>query len=54
MTVACAVCGRTVEPDRDHVVIEVTKRRIQDRDKPLEFYMHDHCARNTIGSWANP
>lgn len=47
----CAVCGRDVAPDTDHVEVVVQHRRMEDRDEEETYYLHDRCAWNTLGSW---
>lgn len=51
MTLICAVCGRNVEPDTAHAVVEVTHKRMRDRDELDEYYLHERCAQNVFGSW---
>lgn len=50
----CAVCGRSVEPDSDHVRVDAEWKRMHDRDDVDEFYLHKRCALNTIDSWRAP
>jgi hypothetical protein len=54
LSVICAVCGRGMEPDTDHVEVEVTHKRLEDRDEIEEYSLHDRCAWNTIDSWEEP
>lgn len=44
MSFICVVCGQGGEPDTDHVTVEVTHKRMQDRDDVAEYYLYDRCA----------
>lgn len=52
--VSCAVCRYEVEPDEDHMEVVVTRRQMRDRDHEHEYFLHDRCAANVIGSWEEP
>lgn len=54
MSVTCAVCGRSVDPDSEYAEIEVLQKRRRDRDELDEFFMHERCAANVLGSWERP
>jgi hypothetical protein len=50
----CAVCGRSVAPDTDHVVVEAETKRMRDRNEVDNYYLHERCAMNALGSWEKP
>ncbi|MFB6120968.1 MAG: hypothetical protein ABEJ68_07640 [Halobacteriaceae archaeon] len=50
----CAVCGRGVAPDSDHVKVEAEAVKMRDRNDVDTYYLHDRCARRVIGGWRKP
>lgn len=50
----CAVCGQKVYPDTDHTVVNIEHKRIDDRNEPEEYYLHERCALNVFGGWESP
>jgi hypothetical protein len=50
----CAVCGRPVAPDSDHVEIEAEVVWMDDRNDRDEYIMHLDCALTTIDCWRDP
>ncbi|WP_168216216.1 hypothetical protein [Halorussus halobius] len=50
----CAVCGRPVALDEDHRRVRSTKKRMDDRDRPTDYYLHEQCARTVFEGWWSP
>jgi len=50
----CAVCGRSVALDTDHVEIEAETYWMDDRNDQREYVLHLECAMRTIDCWTDP
>jgi len=50
----CARCGKTFEPDIDHVEINAETRRIDDRNEAELFVMHEECWMRASEEWSDP
>lgn len=54
MSHPCAVCGRGVEPDTDHVQIDAETIWMDDRNDQRSYILHLGCAMRTIDAWEEP
>lgn len=50
----CAVCGRTVPPDMDHVRLDAETVRTDDRNDVDDYVFHTRCWYGVAGSWRKP
>lgn len=50
-TVDCAICGFDMSPDDDHAVIEVNHKRVEDRDRIDDYYLHTRCQQAVFAGW---
>ena len=54
MNYTCAVCGRPLEADTDHVKVNRTTVWIDAPDEMDAFMLHFRCAERVMGSWEKP
>jgi len=52
--IICARCGRSFEPDVNHVKIDGETKRMDDRDEAEVFYMHEECWIRATEDWEKP
>lgn len=50
----CAVCGRRVPLDEDHVEIEAEWVHTDDRNDLQSYLMHTPCALRVLDGWEKP
>lgn len=50
----CAVCDERLLPDSDHVHVEAELKRIRDRDRLDEYYVHPDCWADLVSEWSDP
>lgn len=53
-SVYCAVCGRSVPLDQDHVEIDAETVWVDDRNDERQYVLHLDCAMRTIDAWTEP
>lgn len=47
----CGVCGRSVHPDDNHAVIDVTLVRPDAPDSQEDYALHERCRQEVFGGW---
>jgi hypothetical protein len=50
----CAVCGRIVTPDLDHVEVTAERVNMDDRNREHTYYLHNQCWYAVGDSWRPP